>query len=213
MATPKVVIFDFDGTLADTAPLMRKIYAGLVQSHDLKAMSDEDYAMLRKGTLTEARRWSGARWWQVPLMYRSVKKLMITEAENVKLFHGVPDMIRDLHEQGTEMYILSRNTSETIARTLERYKLQKYLHILPRRRWTLGDKARVISSLVRQQSLSPQSVWMIGDEVRDIQAANKARVSSIAVSWGLQDESILARYQPTHSVTSIEELHQALLTD
>lgn len=207
----KIVLFDFDGTLADTAPLMRSIYQELTQTHKLKVMTDEDYAALRKGTLNQARRWSGARWWQMPQIIRSVKKLMAAEGETINLFPGVPEMIRELHSRGATLYILSHNAPDTIARTLERYQLRECIQILPRRKWVLSGKAPTILSLLRLTKADPTTVWMVGDEVRDLQAAHRAGVGSIAVSWGLQDESILATYQPTHMVSSIDELHQMLL--
>lgn len=206
----KIIIFDFDGTLADSAPIMRAIYGEIAAKNRLKVMTDEDYATLRRGSLREARRWSGIRFWQYPLLVRSVRKLMKLESEKVKLFPGVVEMIHELREHDLELYILSRNTADTISHVLERYKLQDDLKILDRRKRSFGSKSAVISTLVRQKQCARKSVWMVGDEVRDIQAAKKAGVNSIAVAWGLQDVSILERYEPTYLVSTVRQLSKLL---
>ncbi len=210
MSPQKVVIFDFDGTLADTVPIIRAIYDDVAKKNKLTAMTDEDYLMLRKGTIGDARKWSGIHWWQWPMIVRSMKKLIAVESEKVRLFPGVVDMINELHDNDVEVYILSRNLPEVIERTLERYKQQKRVHILHRRKRSLGSKASVIKKLVRTHNIDAHSVWMIGDEVRDIQAANRAGVQSVAVTWGLQDESILLKYKPTKIVSTIDQLRAVL---
>lgn len=210
MAQGPIILFDFDGTLADTAPMIRSVYGDIAQRHKLRPLTDEDYTTLRRGTITDARKWTGIRWWQFPLMIRSIKRLMLLQAEKVKLFPGAVDLVRQLHEDNVQMYILSRNTPETIQRTLTRYKLARYVSVLPRRRRSLGGKVAAIKQLIRRERVDPATVWIVGDEVRDLQAAQRAGISSIAVTWGLQDESILQRYNPTYIVNTIDELQATL---
>lgn len=210
MKQAPVFIFDFDGTLADSAPIIRAIYAEIASKNGLKVMTDEDYNQLRHGTLGDARKWAGVRWWQYPLLVRNIQKLMKLEAEKVKLFPGAAELVRELHGNGLQLYILSRNRSAIIHAVLERHNLAKELVVLSRHKRTLGSKTAVLERLVRINKYDKQSVWMIGDEVRDIQAAKRAGVNSIAVTWGLQDASILEQYEPTHVVSSVEELHDVL---
>lgn len=206
MPNAKVLIFDFDGTLADTAPIILKVYSEIAKKNNLRPITKKDYAELRKGSLGQARRWTGIRIWQFPLVVRSVKRLMGLESSKVQLFPGASELIDDLHDQNISMYILSRNTSDTINRVLRRYDLEDKIKVLPRRKSSFGSKTRAISLFVRSNNLDKQSVWMIGDETRDIQAAKRAGVNSIAVTWGLQDESILKTYKPTHTVHTMTEL-------
>jgi phosphoglycolate phosphatase len=206
----KIIIYDFDGTIADSAPIIRSIYADLAIRNKWRAMTDEDYAMLRKGSLREARRWAGIRWWQFPLVLRSAKRLMHMEAENVSLFPEITELIQDLHTKGIRQYVLSRNSTDTIKRVLSRYGLNDELQVLQRRKRTFGSKAATIRRLVKQESYDKSCVWMVGDEVRDVEAAKLAGVNSIAVSWGLQDISILELTKPDHMVTSVRELRKVL---
>lgn len=137
---------------------------------------------------------------------------MKLEAEKVKLFPGTVKMIKDLRARNLELYILSRNKADLIKHVLERYGLQDDLRILDRRKRYFGRKSAVITRLIQQKGYKKESVWMIGDEVRDIQAAKRAGINSIAVSWGLQDTSILELCEPTHLVSTIDRLHKLLRT-
>ncbi len=206
----KVIIFDFDGTLADTAPLIRKIYNEIAERDGLKEMTEEIYADLRKGSLKDARRWSGIRFWQFPRMVWSVRKLLNLESEKVKLFPGIVDLVATLEAEGHDLYILSRNSPDTIYRVLERYKLKNKFTVLHLKKRNLGSKSATILSLIRKKSLSRSTIWMVGDEVRDIQAARRARIKSVAVDWGLQDEAILSLQRPTHLVTTVKQLTSIL---
>lgn len=207
---PQAVIFDFDGTIADSVPIIRVIYTELAVKNKWKVMTDQDYDILRRGSLRDARRWSGIRFWQLPMVIRSARKLMKVEAEKVTLFPGVFQLLKELRSQEIDLYVLSRNSSDTIEKVLERYSLQNDLRILARRR-SFGSKGAVIKWLLNQKTYDRNKVWMVGDEVRDILAANSAGTKSVAVSWGIQDISILKKHQPTHSVVNVEELRQILL--
>lgn len=213
MSAKKIIIFDFDGTLADSAPIIRAIYAEMADKNRLTVMTDEDYAMLRRGSLSEAKKWSGVRFWQFPFLVWNVRRLMKLESEKVNLFPGVIEMIHALKTKYPDMYILSRNTPDTINRVLERFKLQDDLQVLRRHKRSFGSKAAVINRLIEQNNFDRKMVWMVGDEVRDVQAAKKAGVNSIAVAWGLQDTSILEKYEPTYLVNTVEELHSILKAD
>jgi phosphoglycolate phosphatase len=206
----RAVVFDFDGTVADTAPLMRTIYAEQAKKFGWTPLTDEAYADLRKGTLRDARRWAGIHWWQLPWVVKGAKRLLNLEADQVKIFPGMIGLIRELEKDpDIDLYILSRNTKETVAAVLERKNLSNELTILGRRR-LLGSKSVTLNWLVASQGYRRRDIVMVGDEIRDVRAAKRAGTKSIAVTWGLQDEGILRKYRPTYLVTSVDELRDCL---
>jgi phosphoglycolate phosphatase len=160
--------------------------------------------------LRQARRWAGIHIWQMPLVIANAKRLMNLEAEKVKLFPGMVELVRDLKKDGHTVYVLSRNSPDTIYRVLERYKLHNDMKILASRRFTLGSKTAAIRSLLHQNRYKRRTVWMVGDEVRDIKAARRAGVKSLAVAWGIQDISILEKFRPNETAYSIDELRKIL---
>lgn len=206
----KVVVFDFDGTMADTASIFKEIYSDLAKKHNWRRPTDDDFETLRKGTIRDARKWAGIPLWRLPFMVHSVKKTMREDVNRVVLFPEVVKLVRDLHKEDVIIYILSRNLPETIQGVLRHYGLEDEAKVLRRKRRYLGSKALTLMILLRKKRYNRSQVWMVGDEIRDIVAAKRAGVISVAVTWGLQDESILKRYHPTHLVKNVAQLRRIL---
>ncbi len=204
----KVIIFDFDGTIADVVPIFRKIYAELATQYKLPEVTDEDFYELRKKNLKQVLKWAGIRYWQLPSILSKGRTMFAHHKKEAKLFDGVPEIINKLHDNKCDIYVLSSNSEATIKNVLERYKVADKVTIL--KRPSLFGKSRSINKLVSAKKYDKANVWMVGDEVRDVEAGNKAKVNTISVSWGLQDGSLLAQQQPTYLVDTVSQLKEIL---
>jgi phosphoglycolate phosphatase-like HAD superfamily hydrolase len=208
MGKSKVVIFDFDGTLADVALIIRKLYDEESKKRGWPELNEEEYLRLRKGSVRDVLSWVGIRPWQLPGLLRMGRSRFYELSKDVELFDGIEEIIRKLHEDKWHIYVLSSNSARTIREVLHRHGVDHYVHIL--RRPSLFGKATSIRSLIHRRGYSRDSVWMIGDEVRDIEAANTAGVRSIGVAWGLQDESALKRVKPTKVARTPDDIYSIL---
>lgn len=209
MKDRKVVIFDFDGTLADVVPLMREIYGEFATKNGYPELTEEIFQNLRKSTLREVFKWVGVKPWQLPGLMRKGRVLFAEKSDKVKLFKGVSKLVAELHKSDWEIYILSSNSPATIHDILVRNKIDDYISIL--KRPSLFGKAQSIKALVRKKNYDKKNVWMVGDEVRDIEGANKAGVNSIGVTWGLQHEIVLKKAKPTHLAKTAVQLRKLLI--
>lgn len=206
-ANEKVAIFDFDGTLADVVPLVREIYTQEAARRGWPELTDDAFADLRKGTLRQTLKWVGIRSWQLPGLLRSGRKRFYAIRESIKLFPGVKAMLQRLHDDGWKIYILSSNSPATIDFVLKQHGIE-YIRILKRPQ--LFGKARSINQLVKVHGYDRSRVWMIGDEVRDVEAGRAAGVHSMAVVWGLQDESILKLAKPEYVAYKLGDIERHL---
>lgn len=200
----KVVIFDFDGTLADVAEVVREIYDEESEKRGWPALTDAQYKKLRKGTIKQAVSWVGIRPWQLPGLLRLGRKRFHSKSGQVKLFPGITKLMKDLHDKNWTIYVLSANSSNTIREVLDRNDIGRYVQVL--KRSPLFGKASSVRRLIRSRGYQQDEVWMVGDEVRDMEAAQKAGIRSIAVTWGLQDESLLKRQTPHALVTKPDDI-------
>lgn len=204
----KVVIFDFDGTLANIEPLIKEIYRNVSASRGWPELTDKAYQDLRRGTINDAIKWIGVRPWQIPNLMRQARNIVHENQDKIELFDGVDSLLHDLKKSGWQIYILSANSTKTIHHVLKREKLDNLVTVL--KRPALFGKATSINSLVRKKRFNKEHVWMVGDEVRDIDAANKSRVRSVAVIWGLQHESLLVAKHPTVLVKKVKDIESVL---
>jgi HAD superfamily hydrolase (TIGR01549 family) len=190
----KVAIFDFDGTLADVADLLQELYNDEAKRRGWPKITRIEYKRLRRGTLKQAIAWVGVKPWQLPGLLRAGRKSFRAKSQSVKLFPGTIKLINQLESEGWKIYILSSNSSKTIKQILKRNKVDNRVHVL--KRPTIFGKASSIKNLLRTRRYKKNNVFLIGDEVRDIEAAKKSGINSIAVTWGLQDASVLKSYKP-----------------
>lgn len=203
----KAIVFDFDGTMADTAAIILDIYNEIAQHRKWKQVSPSDYKHLRK---SKASFWkivltAGIRPWNVPGLLKEGRRRFLVHTDTVTFFPGLEATVRKLHADGWDLYVLSSNSNKAIRRALTQHKLENHMHILARP--MLFRKSRSLKRLARAKNYDPDNVWMIGDEVRDMKAAEKAGVRSIAVSWGLQHVSLLKECNPTASATRPEDIY------
>ncbi len=204
----RVIIWDFDGTIADVVPVFLQIYNELAPSYGLKAVSDADYQYLREQSVWTVMRWIGIKPWQFPGLLKDGRRLFVKSAGQVNLFDGIAELIKELHSQGIKQYILSSNSERSIRSIMKRYGLDDEVVVM-KRPWFFG-KAGNIRQLVMRKKYNKSTTWMIGDEVRDAKAGHKAGIRTVSVSWGLQAEEILKKQNPDFLVGNVSQLSRIL---
>lgn len=200
----QVIIFDFDGTLADVIPVFREIYDELTPKYGLRPISDQDYIELRKKSIWGVMFWVRLAPWRLKGLLKDGRRLFAGQKNRVDLFPGIPELLKKLHKDGHKLYILSSNRERSIRAILERYDLNYEMIVMKRPKFF--GKAGSISKLVAQHSYDRKNTWMIGDETRDVNAGNGARVNTIAVTWGLQAGEILKTKKPDHIANSVKDI-------
>lgn len=184
------VVFDFDGTLADSLVVMLQIYNELAETRGMKPVTHADWLELRKGTIANGLKWTGAKPFQLPGLLTQGFKLIEKRTAEIKLFPETLPLVRELAARGTKIFVLSSNSQEVIQEVLNKHGIGKEVEVLKSSR--VFGKALALKKLIRSHKLDPNNLWMVGDEVRDMQASIKAGVNPVAVSWGFQPPETLA---------------------
>ena len=208
MAAAKVVIFDFDGTIADTSSLIRGIYNEMAAENGWPAIDEKEYQRLRGLGFVKAQKWSGIKSWQIPSLMREGLRRFHRHSGEIKLFEGMPELINKLAKNGKIIYILSTNNPQIIEEVLGRYGIADKVKVL--KRSALFSKHYPIRHLVAKNKYAPENVWMVGDEVRDIEAAKRAGIKGVAVNWGLQTTDLLDAAGPVATVAAPDALFAVL---
>jgi len=198
----KALIFDFDGTLADSFETMLSIFEEI--SKPEKKLTAVEIADLRGKSLKEIIKYLKIKRWQVPRLVLKAKKQLSVRMGGILLFPGVKQSLIKLGEDN-KIYILSTNSSSNINLILKKNKIDQYIKRI------YGDiglrgKAPALKKLIKKEGLDRADCIYIGDEVRDIEAARKAKITSAGVTWGFNSPEAIRNANPDMVIEKTRKL-------
>ena len=206
-----LLIFDFDGTIADTLSIAVNIVGDLKDEFNLPEVNKEQLLELKSKRVKELLKLSGLSWLQLPRFIRKARTHFKKHIHLLKPIQGMPEAIKVLHQQGYKMGILTSNTQEGVEEFLSTNELNYFEFIQSSD--SLFGKARYLNSILKKNRLQAAEVIMIGDEIRDVAAAQKVGIDSIAVCWGFNSIELLESQKPDHLLHDPEQLLELLCTN
>lgn len=189
----KTIIFDFDGTIANSLRLVVAIYRQL--TGDKRHMSDEEFEALRHLPAQKIAKQVGVRFWQIPFLIRRGRKIMHARLDEVSAFPGLIEVLDELQGQGYTLRIVTSNSTENVREFLEKHDMNHYF-VDVHGGVGLFNKANVLKRIVKKEQLDPTKTFYVGDEARDIVASKKAGLPIVSVTWGYNHSDLLRDMQP-----------------
>lgn len=199
------LVFDFDGTLADTLDEGLRIYNELAREHGLKAIGEGEVGALRNMKLNDFLDHLGIPRRRVPKLLMHGTRRLKKRIASLPLTDGIGPVVRTLREQCEHFGILTSNSVENVQLFLTAHGLQDVFTFVSSTSKLTG-KARHLRSIRRTFSIGPDEMIYIGDEIRDVKAAKKAGVAVAAVSWGFNSAEALAASGPEFLLHHPDEL-------
>ncbi len=202
----KVIIFDFDGTLADTLDVAVKIANRMSADFGYLKVKRQDVARLRQESPFAIMRQYHISPWKVPVILARGRLEFAKEIPRVALIGGISHVLESLDKKDLTLGVLTSNSAQNIKEFLK----NNNLHMFDFVEGDIGifSKKRSLLKLMKKWGYSSSEVVYVGDEIRDIAAARHAGVTSIAVSWGFNTHDFLAAHNPDFLVD-----HPSLLLD
>ena len=192
-----VLIFDFDGTIADTINFVRS-------SFDFPEMKNIDWEKLKNKGAREAFKSLRISLVEIPFILKKVRSVLYKEVEKIKPIKGMEKALSEIKERSSQIGILTSCSQEIVEKFLQINNLNFFNFV-----YSEGDifnKAKRLESLLKEKRLDPQCVFYIGDETRDVEAAKTAGIKTIAVTWGFNSEKILKEKNPDYLVRQPQDL-------
>jgi len=200
----KILIFDFDGTIADTFHLTVEICKTLADEFKFKKIGDEDIDVLKEKSSKEALKYLKVSPFKIPRILKRAREESQKEIESMEPIKGLKETLPKLKSLVKNIGILTSNSSENVTSFLIKHDMDffDFVKTCPK---VLG-KNRSLKKVMKMNGFKNDDVFYIGDETRDVDAAKKAKIKSIAVTWGYNAEKALRAHEPDHTVSSPEEL-------
>lgn len=201
----KTIIFDFDGTIADTfstnIDILKKLavelgYGDLLKKYDIEDIKNRNFREFLKELKIS----------KIKLFFiiKRFKEEFDKEIDSIKPVKNIKAPLLKLIKNGYRVGILTSNSEDNVTKFLRNNKLELFDFVYSGS--SIFGKSKIMGDLLKGQDLKSEEVIYVADETRDIEAAKKAKVKIIAVTWGFNSKKILKNQNPDFLVDRPEGL-------
>jgi phosphoglycolate phosphatase len=200
----KALIFDFDGTLADT--LGFTVNSAIEINRKLNLRHNEKVNFEKFRTMDSEEFFKSLKISNFDLLFFLFKyqRKLTKEINNTKTFDGLSGVLKELHNRGVVMGIATSNSKVNVRKFLRNNDLEYFDFIYSSLNYF--NKSKIIEKAVKKSRRSKDNAIYVGDEVRDIKAAKKAGVKVASVTWGYNLEPVLSSFGPDYIISRPEDL-------
>lgn len=198
------LLFDFDGTLADTLAEAVAILNRIGPEYDIRKINPEELEKVRKMSAREVIAYSGLPLLKIPFIITRVKNELRKNIEKIEPAKDIKEVMKELASEKYEMGIVTSNFKENVEKFLELNDMNFFSYI--HSETNIFGKGQTLKKVMTEQGLDPKKVIYFGDEVRDIDAARSAGIRIISVAWGFNVEESLRKHSPDWLVKKPQEI-------
>ncbi|MCD8511538.1 MAG: HAD-IA family hydrolase [Bacillus sp. (in: Bacteria)] len=204
----KYVVFDFDGTLADSKQAIISSWNQLAIENNFRQIELKDLETLKHLSITERGEKMNFPMHKLPFVLPKFYKLFRKSIHEVELFPGIQQMLQELENKGYKIAIISSNAKENIEAFLAKNNITNVSSIHCSS--SIFGKDKLINKFLKRNKLTPSEIIYVGDEKRDIVACKKANVKVIWVSWGYDSHEAVEKEEPDFLAYTPEEILQLI---
>ena len=206
----RALIFDFDGTIADTLGESRRIFNEIASDYGIRQVEEHEIAVLRHLSLKQILSELKIPKRRVPSIIARGTGMMRANIDQLQLIDGMKDALTELRNHTDSFGILTSNTTANVDVFLRNHGIRDLFEFVSSTSKLTG-KARHLRAIRKTFSIPNTEMLYIGDELRDVKAAQKAKIPHAAVSWGFNSRESLAKEKPTYLIDHPEEFLRVLV--
>lgn len=209
------VLFDLDGTLADTVELILKSYRHTMQIHLGEAPPDPLFLRtIGKPLPVQLGDFARSDEERLAMLATYVGFQQTIHDEMVRPFPGAHSVIDELRTREVRVGIVTSKGRRIARRTIEVCELHERVEFV-----VCGDEVEngkphpepVLRALVALElDAAPERVLFVGDSPHDLRAGRLAGTKTAAVGWGPLDRRVLRAESPDFFLDRMEDLLRIL---
>lgn len=211
----RAVLFDWDGTVADTRPGIFNSVRYAIGQYGIADKPDDEL-----------------RYFIGPPLYDGFEHVFgvspelaneLTDTYRVyyrdkgifecNVYDGVGDLLRELHDAGVKTAVVSSKPKEFLDRLVEHFGLAEHLDAVvgPAMDNHNSNKTVLVNQALKELMLLPSTVAMIGDRHFDMEGAKAAGVNAVGVLYGYGTEEELCAAGADAVCEQVADLRDFLL--
>lgn len=217
MSNLKAILFDFDGTIADTTQGITATMVATFKEMQLPIPAEQDMintiglplfkAMQMLNNLSDKEAQEAVNTY--------ARLFPIYEAKLVKIFPEVKETLQWLADEGIRMAIVTSRNVESLDLIMSTRGIDKFFET----RITHSDGCApkpapdMVLALLERMNLTADEVLVVGDTTFDIGMGNSAGCRTVAVTYGNHSLERLLEASPTHIIHSFDSLKSIILAE
>ncbi len=213
----KLLIFDLDGTIADTLFTIRDALNICLSEFGLPTRSYEQVRgdvgngtrVLLERSVSEELMCDGERFERI--FARFGECYAETHDKIDACYEGLYDVIISFYEQGVKLAVLSNKPDAFVKGIIKKlFPEGVFFAAIGQTDMPKKPDPTVPLMLCTQAGVEPCDTFFVGDSEVDIATAENAGFCSVAVSWGFRDSEVLRRCEPQILAHTPQQLYEAL---
>lgn len=202
----RAVLFDLDGTLANTLPLCIEAFRLAVEPITGRSLTDAEiiatFGPSEEGTIQAL----------APNHYAESLAAYLRHYERLHAhyptpFEGIAELLQALRDRGIRLGLVTGKGAESTRLSLRQFDLADTFEVLETGSPVGPRKEEALRHILARWQLSPQEMVYIGDAPSDITASRAVGVPVVAATWAATtDGKVLQALQPDAVVDSVAAL-------
>ena len=210
-AKDTLIVFDFDGVICDSFQAMLESLNSISSFWRFRSIPQNEVTRLKSMGSREVIKYLEIPPWKLPLVIFHVRALIKKRIPYLVAHPGANDCLKSLQANGYSLGILSSNSASNIRNFLKQNDSDCFEFVQSTSFW--GKAKRLTQIKNKFENRGFRQFYYVGDEERDVFSAREAQFKSVAVSWGLNDKTVLENSQPNYLLDSWSELRNVLPSD
>ncbi len=206
----KAILFDFDGTLADSACGITNTMKSMFKEMNRQIPSDADMratiglrldlALQKLGNFTSE---------ETITAVNTYKRIFIEKGySEITLFDGVRETLLKLYDMGIRLAVVTSREAYSLESICKENGVWELFDAYTSGTDRLAPKPApdMVLALLKKMSLKKADVLVVGDTTFDIEMGNNAECQTIAVTYGNHSVQTLESAHPTYIIDSFDQL-------
>jgi len=184
----KAIVFDLDGTIADTFHIGIQAANQLASKYKYKKIKDSP--VIRDLSFKEFLA-SHLKLGKIRLLLwaREIKRIIAHKYDDVEIFPGIKELLEELSKDYS-LGVLTSNSTDNAMTILKNNGIDHFFGFMYTNCSAFG-KSRYIKKLIKTEKYKKEDIIYVGDEIRDVDACKTVGIKIIAVTWGANSAKTL----------------------
>jgi phosphoglycolate phosphatase len=206
-----VLLFDFDGTIADTFDLAMAIGKKIADEFGMRPLTSNEVVHFRNSTIRQAVRDLKIPLRKIPSMIMRIRQEIRDNIGKMLPVAGIEPVLRELQPKCGHLGIVTSNSEENVRWFLTKFDLD--IFDCGAYSSAIFGKFPKLRGLINRYRLPKERIIYFGDTIGDIEACRRAGVRVAAVTWGYNTREALMAANPDFLVTTPEAILEIIKTD